>query len=108
MCYSDYDQLKSHIRKIHEKVEDFKCKHCEKTFVTAFTLKRHLRNFHNIDESNKDYNCFYCDKIFTRTEDRKTHITSFHSECERDKKCPTCKNVFSNKYSLRKHIKYCN
>ncbi|ETN66210.1 zinc finger protein 595 [Anopheles darlingi] len=58
-------------RSDYERTSDgrYKCNQCDKTFVTAVTLKMHIR----LHTGEKPYKCDKCDKAFIRSDYLKTH-----------------------------------
>lgn len=38
--------LRTHIRKIHRKLERFLCRHCDKAYTRKFDVKRHMASCH--------------------------------------------------------------
>ncbi|KFB44803.1 hypothetical protein ZHAS_00012711 [Anopheles sinensis] len=65
-------------RSDYERTSDgrYKCNQCDKTFVTAVTLKMHIR----LHTGEKPYKCDKCDKAFIRSDYLKTHEKSHRQE----------------------------
>ena len=47
---------------IHEKLRNYKCNLCSKTFMSVGHLKRHLDGVHNLDPTR--YTCNICKKSY--------------------------------------------
>ncbi|XP_041633932.1 zinc finger protein OZF-like [Cheilinus undulatus] len=91
--------------KIHAGIKDFKCQHCEKTFVCKGNLKTHLKthfkkgSFH----SNNTTVCGICGKKFSTPATLKLH-SKIHAEIK-DFKCQYCGKSFCQKGNLKLHLK---
>eukprot|EP01084_Bolivina_argentea_P048711 89716_1 len=59
--FTTSNKLVIHTR-IHRKTKRFKCYECNKSFATAYPLKRHMNQMHT---NNGKYACKYCEKRFT-------------------------------------------
>merc|ERR1719482_1392143 len=99
LCYVDFkfsSQLRAHKRKIHttrEEIEAFsvkmessslpyKCKFCNKRFLTKNILRHHNIYTHK-EERRQDLNCEFCNKVFKWTHGRKkvmeNHMKNLHN-----------------------------
>ena len=58
--FTSSGNLKTH-SKLHENSKEFQCHLCEKAYLRADTLKRHVLSFH---EGKKMYKCDVCNKSF--------------------------------------------
>ena len=67
--------LKNHVKRFHDKMDNYKCDICGKTFVTNNCLLRHQRNSH---ASKKLFNCRLCDQEFKTNERLDQHYESNH------------------------------
>ncbi|CAB1458906.1 unnamed protein product [Pleuronectes platessa] len=60
-------------------VKKYPCRHCEQSFNSPTSLRRHIRNDH--DGKKKNYTCWYCTDtktIFTSSVMLKNHISLMH------------------------------
>ena len=77
--------LRQHNQRYHSKsIEQNKCEHCEKEFITQGNLKQHLFFVHKIGEPK--HKCEQCDFATLFQRDMKVHIDKAHLmkkfECE--------------------------
>ncbi|XP_060102831.1 PR domain zinc finger protein 5 isoform X4 [Heteronotia binoei] len=110
-------------RKVHE---IFECQECDKKFISANQLKRHMithsekrpytcevcnKSFKRLDQVNahniihsedKPYKCKLCGKGFAHRNVYKNHKKT-HSE-ERPFQCEECKALFRTPFSLQRHL----
>ena len=54
-------QLMSHIKTVHDKKRDFKCKECSAAFGTKGELNRHTKIIHN---NIRDFVCTICNGAY--------------------------------------------
>ena len=125
------DNLCRHIRLVHtsESAKKFICPDCGKNFLRKCDFERHMSTVHvrpveflcfecgatfnrkaNLERHNKSYvdangsfnfNCGYCDKVFCTSKLLRTHVNDEHIGLN----CEICKQKFSHRSSLEKHIK---
>ena len=92
--------MKSHIKRVHEKRQDFLCKPCRKYFGSHKDLKGHT------DQCHSQVTCEICGKQVNNPNKLKRHKIFVHNDnkgvlfC---KKCP--KAVFFSQSSYEKHMK---
>ena len=112
------EKLQERGRKYYEKNKDkFKERHllqsqeknhictlCEKTFVTAGTLKQHVLSVHEGIKIHKKVVCDTCGKEFSRPSILKKHVRIIH-EGVKDQECKYCGKVFAEQNTLKNHIK---
>ena len=73
--YSSFQNLKRHIKYVHEGVKDHVCIQCKKSFSDAANLKRHVKTVH---EGQKDHKCETCGKEFGELSKLKRHTKTVH------------------------------
>ena len=83
---------------VHEKVREYNCDKCGKSFLQKGNLKLHIQRVHE----NIRYNCDKCGKSFTRKDHLNIHIQSVHENVRY--KCEKCEKTFPEKTNLKKHI----
>ena len=94
-------QLKKHIEITHQGIKNHECEHCEKIFSLSENLKRHIKIVH---EGRKDYRCNDCEKFFANSTNLKTHMKNVHKG-QRVVKCHHCEKSFCMSVNLKTHIK---
>eukprot|EP00095_Tigriopus_kingsejongensis_P012699 maker-scaffold22_size673200-snap-gene-5.43 protein:Tk12699 transcript:maker-scaffold22_size673200-snap-gene-5.43-mRNA-1 annotation:"phosphomevalonate kinase-like" len=67
--------LKKHMKSIHDKLREFQCPHCEKSFAQSYTLKEHIGARHTNDLC---HTCLLCQKSFAHKTNCGRHIKSVH------------------------------
>ena len=78
MCGLKFGQLvsfKTHIKIVHEKRKDYKCKTCGKEFGLSGTLNNHIKTVH---EGQKDHKCEICGKEFGNSSNLIRHFEIAH------------------------------
>ncbi len=80
----------------------YKCKKCQRIFITKVSLRRHLKTAHDHDNAGKSHMCQVCEKAFTFKGDLSRHI-SIHTGSNL-KPCPICKKHLTKK-KLAAHMK---
>lgn len=89
----------SHIRIVHVKDKEYKCRKCEFSAITARWLQEHMETYH--DEKKE---CPICKKP-VRVMSRHLKRHKIIPQCEIEKvSCPTCKLLVARK-NLKGHIK---
>jgi len=86
-------------RKIHMYRERIKCTECDKSFLSAASLRRHLV-IHQGD-SGRTFYCEQCGKSFRRSTDVNRHQVIVHSERI---KCLQCEKTFYSSNLLKAHL----
>ena len=94
--------LGKHMKYVHEKVKNFCCEICSKTFGRTEHLKRHIEDMHEEHGENL-HNCEQCDSSFRKEDQLKVHIRYVHDN-EKNFVCDTCAKPFPRKASLDRHI----
>ena len=103
ICGQDFtlkENMKGHIRRVHEKLEKFECKLCTKTFTAKQYFDKHVKAIH-LDYYN--YKCEYCDKTFNKIGNKKIHMDSVHAPTKSE--CKLCAKIFKSENSLAQHLK---
>ncbi|XP_055629598.1 gastrula zinc finger protein XlCGF57.1 isoform X2 [Toxorhynchites rutilus septentrionalis] len=77
--------------------KSFECEKCEKTFVTNYRLKVHIRTH----TGERPYSCVHCSKAFVDATVLQQHIRT-HSD-ERPYSCSDCPKAFKQLSTLRQH-----
>ena len=123
--FFSFEDLRTHISVFHEDTKStYKCDKCEKTFTQKRGLKNHNKIFH---EKVKKFKCLKCGQTFGKSSNLKEHLKNVHhdlikSELIEDKttlsssenikndedskiNCDMCNKTFTQKSSLKDHIK---
>ena len=118
-------KLVLHIKMIHFGITNYKWDQCQKSFTVKRSLKRHIRNVHDIEgklackicdmcfENNDLYSehikihetipCDLCGKLISKR-GFKEHKNSIHDRI-RNHKCELCEKDFYNIFHLKGHLK---
>lgn len=80
------------------KIEDNRCKECNRTFSRYNHLLRHMLTH----SSEKPHICKFCSKGFSRSDHLQKHVQSIHSE--KNYKCEQCDSAYGRKDHLQRHI----
>ncbi|CAL6304500.1 unnamed protein product [Bathycoccus prasinos] len=91
-------KLARHMR-THTKEKPYECDVCWKCFGRADTLKKHKR----IHTNEKPYECDACEKCFTTSGNLKRHMR-IHTN-ERPYECDVCEKSFRRSDHLKKHLR---
>ena len=100
-CASSFNlkaSLKHHIRRVHEKVVNYRCGYCSKGFYDKGNHTIHLR----VHTEERPFQCTICNKAFKQSNDLKKHM-HVHSD-EKPFQCTQCDSSFKRKGDLKKHI----
>ena len=92
------NDLKNHVKSVHEKQKDLKSEFCEKSFSQKAILKLHVTKVHKGIKK-----CEFCGKSFSQAQHLKKHIHTIH-EGHKDHKCESCGKSFSQAGHLEKNI----
>ena len=96
--FSKEDTLKHH-KKTHIVKNQFECTDCGSKFSFEKNLRRHTKEA-AFEDGSPVYSCGMCDKYFCTGKLLGAHINSSHTNFP----CPICKEVFTNKQNLKRHI----
>ncbi|XP_061713731.1 zinc finger protein ZFP2-like [Cydia pomonella] len=99
--------LSLHIRQVHEKERNYKCKHCPKAFFARKKLERHSRT-HTSDVSvsklGKEYQI--CEECGVSVVNLKTHAARHQPKDERRRlQCKACPKTFYTIGGRKRHYK---
>ena len=99
--FSSSRNLERHlnVHKLHKSKKKFKCEPCEKSFLFASSLNKHIKSIH---EGLKDYKCQSCEKKFTWPWALKAHKKTHRED---HFQCDFCDKLFSEYESLEDHTK---
>jgi hypothetical protein len=90
--------MKSHIKRVHEKRQDFLCKPCRKYFGSHKDLKGHT------DQCHSQVTCEICNKEISNPFELKKHRVFVHKETEGAWICRNCpRKVFFTQFAYDKH-----
>ena len=98
---SENSKLYRHIRSVHDNIKDFECSQCDFKCSTSENLYRHIRSVH---DKIKDVKCDKCDYKCYANPTLKEHIKQVHDKI-RDFKCDKCNHICSTNENLKAHIK---
>ena len=94
------ENLKKHIKRIHDRIFPFLCNTCGYKATDKFALKKHIESVHD----GKRHICQICGIGVTSTTYLKKHITSVH-EGIKPHKCELCDIRYPDQSGLRNHIR---
>ena len=101
--FSRKDNMKNHIKAVHNAIKDLYCDKCPLAFSRVDNLKKHLLTVHEETQSNM---CDICGKAFNRSQDMISHIRNTHEQSELlDKICEFCGKGFRENNTLGRHIR---
>ena len=98
--------VRSHIKNIHLKKENFTCDQCSKEFKQRTTLRNHINIHHlglNDVGKNKMHRCQFCDYEAKYTTTLKSHINSVHKGIIYRCDFPGCTKEMNRKGNLDVH-----
>jgi len=93
--------LQTHIKQVHDKINDFECDKCEYKCSTNGNLQQHIKSVH---DKIKDYECDKCEYNCSANGNLQKHIKQVHDKIK-DFECDKCEYTCSQKIDLQKHIK---
>ena len=98
--------MNAHVKRVHEKIANYSCDLCEKTFYQSCQLQTHKRVAH---EGQRDFECDFCQRAYSTLGNLKKHIQNIHDGMKIHK-CNLC-NKASNKKNWAKsyyHSIFCS
>ena len=94
------ENLKKHIKRIHDRIYPFLCNTCGFKAVTNSVLKNHVAVVHE----GKRHVCFICGLGVTSPTNLKKHISAVH-EGKKPYKCELCEYHCSEQSGIKEHIR---
>ena len=95
--------LERHKRDVHDKIRNFKCNQCEKSFAQLHTLKGHVQSMHE----GLKYECELCGKAFPHRSNMIRHVRLVHENKgilkPKNHQCGKCERTFYSKEKLLLH-----
>ena len=96
------ENLRLHIRCVHDKAKPFPCSICSSSFSTKSHLVRHIKQVH---EGRKPHQCTICEASFHQKSGLLQHISGVHEKAK-PFPCPQCDKgtiylFFSSSRSLK-------
>ena len=85
-----------------DRMKEFQCNLCRKTFTRSSFLHRHIKTSH---DSIKPFQCKTCYKSYNLKGTLKIHMKTVHEDVKATHKCSFCSKNFVQKKSLNIHIK---
>ena len=122
ICHQNFpfkNDLINHIKTVHEdrkryldrqikafltETEVFKCKDCNKGFLSKKTMEIHEKQVHQKIKPSQRYICNECKASFEKKQQMEWHITSVHLD-KKPYKCNLCVESFFIDSQLKQHLK---
>ncbi len=101
-AFGHYSALKKHTDSVHKKIKPFKCNICSCAFGYYSSLKKHTDSVHN---NLRPSECNICTKAFTTNTDLKRHIDTVHEKLK-PFSCHICFFTFGQTGQLNRHINF--
>ena len=102
ICQKEVSDLKSHVRRMHQFRERFKCAECGNTFAE----KRHLLRHEMLHTKAYAFNCAFCGKGYNVKCALEYHEDTVHKKVKRYIcQAPGCGESFFVNLYLRRHVK---
>ena len=98
--FRDRGKRNRHVRGVHEKSSQVKCKECNISYSSNDALVNHIRNVHKKTTQSK---CDQCGKICSTVGNLKKHIEQMHNKTT-SVSCDICHNIFTSQCNLTQHI----
>ena len=93
------------LRTLEKKERDYfkrVCPICDKQFITASHMKKHIKYEHE----GEKYKCDFCQNVYNSQQAKIYHQKLKHAPTQNVLKCSECKKVFSSQVALKSHLKY--
>lgn len=103
LSFENEENFYNHVMFSHERVYEYFCGECDKSFSSNFRLELHIRTHH----TKRTVQCGSCDKTFVDKNMLDEHISSKHSaraQTEKLLECSVCKKIYNRSSRLRKHM----
>ena len=94
------NDLKRHVRTVHERQKNHACDMCGKRFGHSGHLNRHRETVHM---KLRKHCCAICNDSFSQASHLRSHIAHVHNR-ERRHECAACSLKFVSETGLRKHL----
>ena len=91
--------LEKHVCVNHENVTSFSCTWCDKSYVNAARLRRHLK----VHTNPKPFACSFCQKTFSSNQILTHHIETVHQGLK-PFSCYICQKSFTGKTMRDEHV----
>ena len=107
MAFFSNQNMKAHIKLVHDKTKDFKCNLCDKMYFYKFDLEYHISQTHEMNENRKTFKCNVCEQTFFTQRILNSHATVHTRNRSVTYECEFCDNSYKYtlKDSLKQHIK---
>lgn len=101
LSFRNEEAFYNHVMFSHERVYEYFCKKCDKSFSSNFRLELHIRTHH----TQRNVQCGSCDKSFVDKNMLDEHVSSKHSaRAQKSLECTVCKKKYNRLSRLRKHM----
>lgn len=103
LSFQNEETFYNHVMFSHERVFEYFCEKCDKSFSSKLRLALHTRTHH----TKRTVQCGSCDKTFVDKSMLDEHNASKHSgrnQIEKTFECPVCKKVYNRSSRFRKHM----
>lgn len=103
MTFCNEEEMYNHVMFSHERVLEYFCTECDKSFSSNFRLELHIRTHH----TKRNIQCSSCDKSFVDKNMLDEHVSSKHSaraQTEKSLECSVCKKKYNRSSRLKKHL----
>lgn len=99
--FQNEESFYNHVMFSHERVTEYFCQECDKSFSSNLRLELHTRSHH----TKRTIKCNACDKTFVDKSMLDEHISNKHSmRADKSLECTICKKVYNRSSRLRKHM----
>ena len=104
---SSEKKLIRHMKRVHDKIKEYKCDHCPYECFTEFMLSKHIRKYHEemMSPQSDKVKIFKCGQCYYTTYEEcnvADHIKAIHLKA--DYKCKECDFSSHSKYFVDKHM----
>jgi KRAB domain-containing zinc finger protein len=97
-----------HVRRIHQKLRQFACDFCGKSFFKKHEVLAHISKRHNVEKDTK-ISCELCGRIFMSKKYLNRHIKTDHCKESGGKlACIDCGKEYKSRIMLNRHLKLHN
>ena len=78
------------------------CPICDKQFITASHMKKHIKYEHE----GEKFKCDYCNNVYNSQQAKSYHERLKHTPTQSQVHCAMCKRSFGSEVALKSHMKY--